>query len=115
MKQSIRNEKISELYTNEKKSKYSSKPNDILKPAKSFYKKLYTKEGMSKTAIAEPFSKNSNRKKISNEQFHHCEANNFLEKVTKSINSQTNIKSSSNDKLIAKFYEHLSKELSCIL
>ena len=30
-----------------------------------------------KTAIAERFSKISNTKKISNEQFNHCEANNF--------------------------------------
>ena len=52
---------------------------------------------------------------MSNKQFHHCEGNIFVEKVGKSINSQTNIKSSSNDKLIAKFYKHLSKELSPIL
>ena len=54
----------------------------------------------------------SNTKKILNKRFHHCQANIFLEKVTKSINSQTNIKSSGNDSLTAKFYKHLSNELS---
>ena len=57
----------------------------------------------SKTAIAELFSKISNKKKISNKQFHHCQANVFLEKVTKSINSQTNMNSSGNDSLTANF------------
>ena len=66
---------------------------------KSFIQKRQT----SKTAIAELFSKISNKKKISNKQFHHCEANIFLEKVTKSINSQTNMKSSGNDSLTANF------------
>ena len=41
----------------------------------------------SKRAVAELFSKISKKKKISNEQFHDCEANMFLEKVPKSINS----------------------------
>ena len=59
-----------------------------------------------KTAIAERFSKISNTKKISNKQFH-FESNMFLEKVTKSINSQTNIKSSGNDSLTAKFHKDL--------
>ena len=68
---------MSELYTGDKKSKYSRNPNDILKSAKNFDEKLY----------AELFSKISNRKKISNKQFHH------FEKVAKSINSQTNFKS----------------------
>ena len=94
---------ISELYTDDQISKYLSKPSDILRSAKNFCEKLYTKEATSKTAIAEPFSKISNRKKISNKQFHHCEVIIFQEKFTKSINSGTNIKSSGNDRLIAKF------------
>ena len=61
-----------------------------------------------KTAIAELFSKICNTKKISRRQFHHCHENIFVEKVTKCINSQTNIKSSGNDSLTAKFYKHLS-------
>ena len=39
----------------------------------------------------------SNTKKISSKQFQHCEANMFLEEVTKSINSKRNIKSSGNE------------------
>ena len=53
----------------------------------SFIQKRQT----TRTAIAELFNKNlnkiSNKKKISNKEFHHCEANIFLDKVTKSINS----------------------------
>ena len=60
-------------------------------------------------------SKISNTKKISNKQFDHCRTNIFLEKVTKSINSQTNIKSSGNDSLTAKLYKRVSNELSPIL
>ena len=41
---------------------------------KNFYEKLYTKETTSKTATTEFLSKIPNRKKISNEQFHLCEA-----------------------------------------
>ena len=78
------------MYTDDKNSKYSSIPNAILKSAKNFYEKFCTKETTSKTATAELFIKISNRKKISNKQFHHCEANSFQEKVTKPINSQTN-------------------------
>ena len=72
---------------------------------KSFIQKKQT----SKRAVAELFSKISDKKKISNKQFHDCEANIFLEKVPKSINSQTNLKFSGNDSLTAKFYKHLSK------
>ena len=35
---------IFELYTDDKKSRYSSNPNDIIKSAKNFNGKLYTKE-----------------------------------------------------------------------
>ena len=56
---------LSELYTDDKKSKYSSNP---------------TKETNVKTVIDELFSKISNKQEISNIQFHHCEANIFLEK-----------------------------------
>ena len=44
MKLNIQSRTISELYTDGKKSKYSSNSNDILKSAKNFNKKLYTKE-----------------------------------------------------------------------
>ena len=41
---------------------------------KNFYEKLYTKQTTSKTATTEFISKIPNRKEISNEQFHLCEA-----------------------------------------
>ena len=40
----MQNGTIPELYTDDKKSKYSCNPNDILKSAKNFNEKLYTKE-----------------------------------------------------------------------
>ena len=66
---------------------------------------------MSKTATAELFSNISNRKNISNKKFHHYKAHIFLEKVIKSINSQTNTTSPATDSLTANFYKHLSNEL----
>ena len=83
----------------------------FLSQLKTFIQKRQTH----KTAIAELFGKTYNKKNISNKQFHHCETNIFLEKVTKSINSQTNIKSSGNDSLTAKLYKRVSNELSPIL
>ena len=50
------------------------------------------------------------KKKITNKQSHHCEGNIFLEKVRKSRNSQTNIKSSGNDSLTTKLYKRVSNE-----
>ena len=73
------------------------------------------KRQTSKSAIDELFSKLSNKKEMSNTQFHHCEANIFLENFTKSINPQTNIESSGNDSLTAKFYNQLSNELFPII
>ena len=52
----------------------SSNPTDIVKSAKNFYEKLYTNETTSKTSTTEFISKVDYRKKISNEQFHLCEA-----------------------------------------
>ena len=79
---------------------------------KTFMKSFIQKRQPSKTVIAEPFRKISNKKKISNKQFHHCERKIVLKKVTNSINSQTNIKSSGNDSVTTKFYKHLSNELT---
>ena len=42
-KDNMQNGAISELYTDDKKAKYSSNTNSILKSAKNFYQKLYTK------------------------------------------------------------------------
>ena len=53
----MKNQAISELCTDEKAWKSSSNTNDILKSAKTFYEKLYTKEKTSKTdAAADPLS-----------------------------------------------------------
>ena len=73
----------------------------FLSQLKSFIQKTQTY----KTAFAELFRKTYNKKKISNKRFHHCEATIFLHKVTKYINSQTNIKSSGNNSLTAKLYK----------
>ena len=63
MKQNMQNQTKSELYTDNKKWKYSSNPNDILKSARNYFEKIYIKETTSKSTIAEFFSKISNRKK----------------------------------------------------
>ena len=87
----------------------------FLSQLKTFTKSFIQKRQTSKTAIAQLFGKISNKQKMSKKQFHLCEANIFLGKVTESINSQTNIKSSGNDSLIAKFYKQPSKEVPHIL
>ena len=97
------------------KSKYSSSPKDILKSAKNSYEKLYTKETTCKAATVEFLSKIPNRKKISNEDFNHCEAETYLDEVIKSINSQTNNKSPDNNGLKAVFYKHFSNKLAPVL
>ena len=86
----------------------------FLSQLKTFMKSFIQKRQTSKTAIAELFSKISNKKEISDKQFHHCEANIFLNKVTKSINFQTNIKSSGNNSLTAKFYKKFLNESSIL-
>ena len=78
-------------------------------------KPFLQKRQMFKTATGELFSQTYKKKKISNKQFRHCEANIFLEKVKKSINSQTNNNSSGNDSQTTKLYKHVSNELSHIL
>ena len=54
----------------------------FLSHLKAFTKSFIQKRQTSKAAIAEHFSKISNKKKISNKQFHHCQANIFLKKVS---------------------------------
>ena len=44
MKQYMQNGTISGLYNDDKKSKYPSSSNDILKSAKNLYEKLYIKK-----------------------------------------------------------------------
>ena len=113
-RQNMKNQTISELYTEENKSKYSSNPKDILKSAKKIYEELQTMETTSKAATTEFLSKITNRKKLSNEQFNFCEAKISLDEI-KSINSQTNNKSRGNYGLTAEFYVHFSNELAPVL
>ena len=60
------------------------------------------------------YQQNFLQKKISNEQFNIFEAKISLVEVIKSINYQTNNKSSWNDGLIAEFYKHISNELASL-
>ena len=83
----------------------------FLSQLKTFMQKTQTY----KTVFAELFNKTYNEKKTLNKQFHHFEVNIFLEKVTKSMSSQKNIKSPVNDSLTAKLYKRVSNELSPIL
>ena len=105
----MKNQTIFELYTDDNKSKYSSNPMNILKSAKKIMK-LYTK-WTSTAATTEFVCKIPNRKKISNEHFHFCEAEISLDEIMKSINSETN-KPPDNNGLTAEFYKHLYKLLS---
>ena len=54
----MQNGAISELYTDDKKAKYSSNSNSILKSAKNFYQKLYTKRKPPKLPLL-TFDRNS--------------------------------------------------------
>ena len=99
-----------ELYTDDNKLKYSSNPKGILKSTKKKYEKLYTK-WTSTAATTEFVCKIPNRKKISNEHFHFCEAEISLDEIMKSINSETN-KPPDNNGLTAEFYKDLNKLLS---
>ena len=69
MKQNLENGTISELYTDDKKSKYSSNPNDILKSTKTSMKSFIQKRQTSKSATGELFNETSNKKKFSSKQF----------------------------------------------
>ena len=68
-RQHMQNQTISELYTDDKKSKVSSNPEDIPNSAKRFYENLYTREKIPKSAINELLNKIPTNKKISNEHF----------------------------------------------
>ena len=76
--------------------------------------KLYTK----RTSIAvtsEFICKVLNGKKISNENFNVCETEISLDKIIKSINSETKNKPPGNDGLLAEIYRHFSNELAPVL
>ena len=111
----MQNQTISELYTDDKKSKFSSNPEDVLKSAKNFYENLYTRENVSKFPINELLNKIPFIKKISKEHFILCETEISLDEIIKAINSQKNNKSPGNDGPTAEFYKHFSNELAPIL
>ena len=68
--------------------------------------KLYTKR--TSTAVTSEFiCKVLNGKKISNENFNVCETEISLDKIIKSINSETKNKPPGNDGFTAEFYRHL--------
>ena len=80
-RQHMQNQTISELYTDDKKSKVSDNPKDILNSAKKIYENLYTKEEIFQSAINELLNKIPLNKKISNEHFRLCEADISLEEI----------------------------------
>ena len=114
-RQNMQNQTISELYTDNKKNKYSNNPQDILKSAKNFYKDLYTRGNISRDAINELLNKIPNSKKISMDQFNLCEAEISLDEIINAINSQRNNKSPGNDGLTAEFYKHFSNDIAPML
>ena len=84
----MQSQTISELYTDDKKSKVSNNPKDILNSAKQFYKNLYTREKISQPAINELLNKILISKKVSHEHFRLCEMEISLEEIFNAINSQ---------------------------
>ena len=81
-RKSMRNQTISELHIDDNKSKHSSNLTDILKSAKNFCEKFYTKETTFKAPTTTFLNKVPNRKKISSEQLLLCEAKISLDEVT---------------------------------
>ena len=111
----MQNQTISELYTDDKKSKVSNNLKDILNSAKKFYENFYNRQKISQSAINELLNKIPINKKISNEHFRLCEAEISLDEILNAINSQKNNKSPGNDGITAEFYKHFSNEIAPIL
>ena len=86
-RQNMQNQTISELYTDVKKSKFSSNPEDILKSEKKIYENLYTRKKVSKSATNKLLNKIPLKKKISKEHFFLCEAEMSLDEIIKAINA----------------------------
>ena len=114
-RQNMQNQVISELYTDDKKSKFSSILEDILKSVKKIYENLYPRKKVSKSAINKLLNKIPLNKKISKEHFFLCEAEMFLDEIVKAINAYKNNKSPGNDGITAEFYKHFANELALIL
>ena len=114
-RQNMQDQTISELNSDDKKSKYSYNPKDKLKSAKKNYENLFTRESVSESAINELLNKIPINKKISNEHFNLFEAEISLNEIIEAINSQKNNKSPGNDGLTAEFCKHCSNKLPPIL
>ena len=82
-RQTMQNQTLSELYTDDNKSKYSSK--DIFKSEKKSYEKLYTKETSSTATTIEFPSNIPIRKKISIKKVNLFVAKISLYEIIKSI------------------------------
>ena len=76
--------------------------------------KLYTKR-TSAAVTYEVVCKILNGTKKSNEHFNLCDTEISLDKIIKSINSETNNKPPGNDGLSAEIYRHFSNELAPVL
>ena len=106
-RQNLQNETISGLYADDDKSRYSSNPKDILKFAKKLWNTLHERDNLQldKAASTAFFTKITNRKKISTEEFNLCEVKKYLYDIIKYIASQKN-EFPGNDGLRAEFYKH---------
>ena len=95
------------LYADDDKSKYSSNPKDILKFAKKLWNTLHERDNLQldKAASTAFFTKITNRKKISTEEFNLCEVKKYLYDIIKYIASQKN-EFPGNDGIRAEFYKH---------
>ena len=114
-RQNLQNQRRSEFYTNDKKSKYSSNLKDIFKSEKLFYERLSTNSTTSKAATTTFLSKMFNIQKISNAKFNLSEAKISSDEIIKSRSSQANNKSSGNDGFTVEFYIRFSSELTPVL
>ena len=92
-RQNMQSQTIYELYTDDKKTKYSNKPQDILKSAKKFYEDLYSRGNISRDSIIKFLNRIPNSKKMSMDHFNLCEAEISLDKIIDRIKCQKNNKS----------------------
>ena len=109
--QNLQNQTISELYTDDQKSKYSSNPNDIRK--KLLWKPSH--QGKCFQICHRLLNKIPTNRKISKGHLKLSEAEISLDEITKAIISEKNNKSPGNDGLTAELYKYFSNEVAPIL
>ena len=80
-RQNLQNESLSDLYTDDNKSKYSSYLRRFYEFWKFFMKNFTARRQLPKLLLMAFFSKSPYRKKISNEQFNLCEAKISLDEI----------------------------------